>query len=111
MIDVVKALDQKVIRLVHIRVQPGAGLDEAAGEFTLVSRLFLGEEKSRLFAFRRWPLGALCRRLFCGWSHGQILAENLSVKISWDSTFPLMFWVQRTSAQADSAERKIRTLE
>ena len=43
-VDVVEALDQKIIRLVDVRIEALTSLDETAREFTLVGDIFFREQ-------------------------------------------------------------------
>lgn len=51
-VDVIEALDEEIVGLVDIGVEPGAGVEEAAGDFALVGDLLLGKKIRRLFALR-----------------------------------------------------------
>jgi hypothetical protein len=77
-IDVVKALHEKIIGLVDIGIQPRSRFDEPARGFTLVGHIFFGEKISRLFAFRvLWRRLFCCRGIFAGsCGHGKMLADS-----------------------------------
>jgi hypothetical protein len=63
-IDVVKALYQKITGLIDICIQPRSGFNEPARGFTLVGHIFFSEKIRRLFALRAFWSWAFRRRSF-----------------------------------------------
>jgi hypothetical protein len=46
-VDVIEAVDEKIVGLVDVLVQQSASVEEAAGQFAFVGYLFVGKNVSR----------------------------------------------------------------